>query len=171
MRGRLRHRHVGELDPPVQRRRRPDRPRAHLEEAIAHPQVKAEDLVDDDLRIQNLVRVAKQSEGLVPPKGSGPLPLSGLRVLELTGYIAGSYTGRLLSDLGADVVKVEPPGGDPFRALGYGFAGWNYEKRASPSTSRSPGAGHPRSAGVADTVTNYRAESLEKFGLTRASSG
>ncbi|TAJ16132.1 MAG: hypothetical protein EPO65_13860 [Dehalococcoidia bacterium] len=141
-----------------------------VEEAIAHPQVKAEDLVDDDFRIHNLVRVAKQSEGPVPPKGSGPLPLSGLRVLELTGYIAGSYTGRLLSDLGADVVKVEPPGGDPFRALGYGFAGWNYDKRGLTLNVAKPEGRQAilDLASVADIfVTNYRAESLEKFGLTR----
>ncbi len=141
-----------------------------VEEAITHPQVRAEGLVDDDLRIQNLVRVAKQSEGPVPLKRSGPLPLSGLRVLELTGYIAGSYTGRLLSDLGADVVKVEPPGGDPFRALGYGFAGWNYDKRGlTVDVAKSEGRQAILDlAGVADIfVTNYRAESLQKFGLTR----
>lgn len=141
-----------------------------VEEAIAHPQVKAEDLVGDDLRIHNLVRVAKQSDGPVPERGNGPLPLSGLRVLELTGYIAGSYTGRLLSDLGADVVKIEPPGGDPFRALGYGFAGWNYDKRGLTLNVAKPEGRQAilDLASVADIfVTNYRAESLEKFGLTR----
>jgi len=43
--------------------------------------------------------------------------LSDLRVLDLTGPI-GVYCGKLLADLGADVVKVEPPGGDPMRQLG-----------------------------------------------------
>src|SRR6478609_9548648 len=42
-------------------------------------------------------------------------PLAGLRVLELTGGVAGPYAGRLLAMLGATVVKVEPPGGDPCR--------------------------------------------------------
>ena len=41
--------------------------------------------------------------------------LSGIRVAELADGIAGSYCGKLLADLGADVVKVEPPGGDPLR--------------------------------------------------------
>lgn len=47
---------------------------------------------------------------------SQKLPLTGIRVLELGAYISGPYAGTLLSALGADVVKVEPPkGGDAFR--------------------------------------------------------
>ena len=42
-------------------------------------------------------------------------PLAGLRVLELATGVAGPYAGRLLAMLGATVVKVEPPGGDPAR--------------------------------------------------------
>lgn len=45
-------------------------------------------------------------------------PLAGLKVLELGHYIAGPFCTRILADLGAEVVKVEPPGGDPFRGWG-----------------------------------------------------
>ncbi|MFN8525676.1 MAG: CoA transferase [Chloroflexota bacterium] len=45
-------------------------------------------------------------------------PLAGVRVLELAVGIAGPYGGKLLADLGADVVKAEPPGGDSTRQRG-----------------------------------------------------
>ncbi|MFT3855212.1 MAG: CoA transferase [Ilumatobacteraceae bacterium] len=69
-------------------------------------------------------------------------PLAGVRVLELGDHLAAAYTGRLLADLGADVVKVEPPTGDPLRHRGpfvggvgdpersAGFAYFNAGKRS-----------------------------------------
>lgn len=44
-----------------------------------------------------------------------PQPLAGLRVVELGGGVSGAYATKLFADLGAEVVKVEPPGGDPLR--------------------------------------------------------
>src|SRR6204780_2619155 len=44
-------------------------------------------------------------------------PLSGLRILELADE-KGQFCGKLLADLGADVIKIEPPGGEPNRHIG-----------------------------------------------------
>ncbi|HEV8615205.1 MAG TPA: CoA transferase [Methylomirabilota bacterium] len=56
-------------------------------------------------------------------------PLDGIRVVDLTSYIAGSYSAMMLADLGASVVKVESLTGDSFRELP-GFFGWNRGKRS-----------------------------------------
>ncbi len=50
---------------------------------------------------------------------SGPLPLQGLRVLDLASFIAGPVATTVMGDYGAEVIKIEPPGeGDPQRKLG-----------------------------------------------------
>jgi len=50
---------------------------------------------------------------------SGPGPLAGVRVIELGMLLAGPFTGRLLGDMGAEIIKVEPPGQpDPIRDWG-----------------------------------------------------
>ena len=66
--------------------------------------------------------------------GSGRLPLTGIRVLELSHIVAGPSGGLLLADLGADVIKVEEPrGGDQSRAMPNGgstFYALNRNKRS-----------------------------------------
>jgi crotonobetainyl-CoA:carnitine CoA-transferase CaiB-like acyl-CoA transferase len=46
-----------------------------------------------------------------------PLPFQGLKVIDCASFIAAPVAATLLADLGADVIKVEPPGGDPHRTL------------------------------------------------------
>src|SRR6185437_14992076 len=59
------------------------------------------------------------SEAVSPlATGGRSRPLDGGRVLDLSRFIAGPFAGRLLADLGADVVKVEPPSGDVTRLFG-----------------------------------------------------
>ena len=50
-------------------------------------------------------------------------PLVGLKVLEIGHYIAAPFCTRILADLGAEVIKLEPPGGDPFRGWGAALDG------------------------------------------------
>jgi crotonobetainyl-CoA:carnitine CoA-transferase CaiB-like acyl-CoA transferase len=66
-----------------------------------------------------------------------PRPLAGIRVIELANFIAGPLAGTLLADMGADVVKVEPPAGDMARASppirngeSVSFAALNRNKRS-----------------------------------------
>ncbi len=75
-----------------------------------------------------------------------PLPLDGLRVLDLTRLLPGGYTSQLLADLGADVLKIEEPGiGDyarvmpPMaRTLGQGFVAVNHNKRSATINLKHP---------------------------------
>ena len=61
--------------------------------------------------------MARDTPPLTPPSArrGPPGPLSGVRVLDLSAYIAGPYGCTLLADQGAEVLKVEPPDGDNLR--------------------------------------------------------
>jgi len=145
-----------------------------IEQALAHPQLEVAGLVEPGEpigRLKGSTQVTRRGDATPrSPRALGPRPLSGLRVVELAGYIAGSYTGRLLQDLGARVVKIEPPDGDPFRSNGYGFVAWNRGKRSLALNLREAAA-KARLLGLvgeADIlVTNYRPEALTRMGVGR----
>jgi crotonobetainyl-CoA:carnitine CoA-transferase CaiB-like acyl-CoA transferase len=57
-------------------------------------------------------------------------PLAGVRVVDLGAFVAGPYASKLMADLGADVIKIEPPAGDPSRMLYRTFFSANLGKRS-----------------------------------------
>ena len=109
---------------------------------------------------------------------SKPLPLAGVRVLDVSQVMAGPYCCMLLADLGADVIKIEPPGtGDQTRgAMGFkmkgsdsmGFLNMNRNKR-SVTLNLKTEAGREvffKLAKTADIlVENYRPGVMKKLGI------
>ena len=100
--------------------------------------------------------------------------LNGLRVVEMGQLIAGPFCGQLLGDMGADVIKVEPPGdGDPMREWGQGADKVNWEvigrnKRSVSANLRIPeGQSLVRKLiAKADVlIENFKPGTLEKWGL------
>jgi crotonobetainyl-CoA:carnitine CoA-transferase CaiB-like acyl-CoA transferase len=102
-------------------------------------------------------------------------PLTGLRVLEIGHFIAAPFATRLLGDLGADVIKVEPLRGDPIRQWGIrvdGNAPW-WSQHARNKRCITLDLKHPRAkeivlglAGVSDAVVeNFRPGQLARMGL------
>jgi crotonobetainyl-CoA:carnitine CoA-transferase CaiB-like acyl-CoA transferase len=95
-------------------------------------------------------------------------PLAGTLVLDFTSYIAGPSAAMLLALAGADVIKIEPPSGDPFRAFGFGFFGWNQGKRGialdfSKPESRATVYDLVRRADV--LVENLRPGATQRLGI------
>ena len=105
-----------------------------------------------------------------------PLPLSGVRVIEMGQLIAGPFAGKTLGDFGADVIKIEPPeGGDPLRGwrlLKDGTSVWwqvsSRNKRSVALDLRQREAQELARRLVADAdvlIENFRPGTLEGWGL------
>jgi formyl-CoA transferase len=102
-------------------------------------------------------------------------PLAGLKVLELGQLIAGPFAGKFFADFGAEVIKIEPPGGDPlrkWRKLHRGTSLWwyvqNRNKKSVTADLRLPEGQEivRRIARDADVlIENFRPGTLEKWGL------
>ncbi len=101
--------------------------------------------------------------------GAEPV-LKGLRVVEIGQYVAAPLAATILADLGAEVTKVERPGGDPLRADPTRFAAWNRGKRSVELDLRTT-AGRGELSQLLDTadllVENLRPGALERLGLGR----
>lgn len=106
------------------------------------------------------------------PEAKGPL--TDIRVIELGQLIAGPFCGQLMADMGADVIKVEPPGtGDPMRAWGRGeFPLWwtvcARNKRCITANLREPEGQDlvRRLVAKADMLLeNFRPGTMERWGL------
>ena len=102
-------------------------------------------------------------------------PLKGLRVVEMGQLIAGPFCGQLLGDMGAEIIKIEPPKiGDPMRAWGRGDYPLWWEVVARNKKSVSADLRVPegqdlarRLIATADIlIENFRPGTLEKWGLS-----
>jgi crotonobetainyl-CoA:carnitine CoA-transferase CaiB-like acyl-CoA transferase len=104
---------------------------------------------------------------------TAPGPLEDIRVLELGQLIAGPFCGQLLGDLGADVIKVEPPGqGDPMREWGQGVPVWwsvIARNKKSVTLNLRDAAGQALLCSLVEhadvLIENFRPGTMEKWGL------
>lgn len=111
---------------------------------------------------------APESPGVVPPP-AWPRPLEGVRVIDLSLLLPGPYCTSLLAQMGATVVKVEPPGGDPVRQLNpAGFAVANRGKQSVVVDAHEPG-GRALLARLVDDadvlVEGFRPGVMDRLGL------
>ena len=104
-------------------------------------------------------------------------PLAGIKVVEMGQLIAGPFCGQLLGDMGADVIKLEPPGqGDPMRVWGRGDYPLWWEvvarnKRAVSCNLREPEGQALAKQLIAKAdilIENFRPGTLEKWGMAPA---
>ncbi|WP_144114124.1 CaiB/BaiF CoA transferase family protein [Paraburkholderia sp. BCC1886] len=101
-----------------------------------------------------------------------PLPLAGVRVIEFTHMVMGPTCGMILADLGAEVIKIEPPGGDKTRklpGLGIGFfRSFNRNKKSVVLDITTPDgqAAAVELIGQCDVMLeNFRPGLMTKLGL------
>lgn len=97
-------------------------------------------------------------------------PLSGIRIIEVGVMLAGPYATMLLADLGAEVIKVEPPGGEISRQVGDSyFASLNRNKGSICLDLRSVDGQAKLAELVADShalLVNMKPSAIKKLGLT-----
>ena len=102
------------------------------------------------------------------PRAAPALPLDGIRVVDLCSFLAGPFAAALLADFGADVVKVEPADGDPYRVFAVSHAVVNQDKRVAALNLADPGARQAFLSLLATAdvlVDNFLPDRLERLGL------
>jgi crotonobetainyl-CoA:carnitine CoA-transferase CaiB-like acyl-CoA transferase len=127
-----------------------------------------------------VTRGLPHNRGMLPEVGDSEamtreLPYTGIRVVEFTHMVMGPTCGLVLGDLGAEVIKVEPPGGDNTRRLlgsGAGFFPlFNRNKKSIVLDLQTPAGREAalRLVGTADVVSeNFRPGTMKKLGLDHA---
>ena len=109
------------------------------------------------------------------PADADRRPLDGIVVIETAAFLTGPYAAMMLADLGADVIKVEPPGGDVFRRFGHNRKGYgatwtnaNHGKRSIVIDLKTPEGLARLKALIAKAdvlVENWRPRVSESLGL------
>ena len=95
-------------------------------------------------RVRSSRRRPPSSRAAGARRGQQPtLPLDGVLVVDATKFLAGPFGGLVLQDLGARVVKVDPPGGEDFRTVAGGVV-LRAEPRQGPGLHRPQGRGRAR---------------------------
>ena len=108
-------------------------------------------------------------------------PLSGIRVLEFSTFVAAPVAARMMADLGAEVIKVERPEGDPWRITGVNYISKRFSDQENPvfdiynsgkkhialnlKTEEGMEAFHKLLESTDVMITNTRPKALKKLGL------
>ncbi len=108
------------------------------------------------------------------PQRSGPL--KGIRVIDLTAMVMGPYSTQIMADMGAEIIKIEPPAGDPTRYVSTGpvpamsgvFVNVNRGKRSITLDLRSDAGAETLRALIKDAdvfIHSMRAKAINKLGF------
>ena len=163
-----------DLDDPVHGPIKVAGPVIHFDRTPAASPAPAPTVGQHNDRISEFPRTVKGASGATAPVAGGAPPahaLDGLRILDFSSFFATAYGAKILSDLGADVIKVETPGGDQMRGMPDPFEGCQRGKRTIAIDLKAPAARAVindlvRSADV--VMHNLRPGKAEKVGIDYA---
>ncbi|MER1995245.1 MAG: CoA transferase [Arthrobacter sp.] len=127
----------------------------------------------------NVADMPDLTETAAKPSANASLPLAGVRVLDLTGFLSGPFGTQILGDLGAEVLKIEPPAGDNSRTVPPHFVGdtsvyylsTNRNKKSAVIDLKDPEGQRVVKALMAKSdivLENFRPGALKRLGLDYA---